>query len=651
MTQRVVAGASAVVFGLLAVMVHLLVSMHDNRFPVSLDSPSRVTLDFAQVAGGDDAMSSLRAWDADSAVDLVRQTADLDGDLRGKLLIPLNEDHALPTTVGWYDDEPAARVVGPEALAHVTASGSYFVMGDTAQLPTLIRRLEQHGVHVTRDDASIWNGLQGLYRVKSLSIAFVAGCVLLATLVLYWLAAKAASRALRVLGGASVTQIQAHDLGRLLILIAGVWFATSAVGAVVIGLWKGWIYVPLFTTYLAALGGLMLAVVSAVALIMSKVSIPSPALIARRQPATLGARRAAGGLKGLTFVLVLLTVGPAWAALSQAIVRAEQLSRWERLADQVTMNFALLSEEEFQRIMPAVGAVVREAEAADGVALSLLFQDRPEIGQEWVSSALGERWSSFALVNQRWLSLVLGNEQPRLMQIRDVQVPQPFIDSFAPQFDAWKRADQPAQRLLAGYEYFAPADDPIPLIGGGGDLVHLEDVLVILVPSVWGTFNDNALLSIASQSKILFTGLEQTQTLVESHGLAQEVNVRRAADAGILAAQFASFDAWLSMVSMAGLAVALAIAVGISAYLMALLRARNDFVRRLAGQAWLRVLQRRVVLDVALGLLIAAVVAALQPPDHMLPVLVAAVLIVTLSPVAHVLAARRTFADVRDRRL
>ena len=651
MTQRVVAGASAVVFGLLAVMVHLLVSMHDNRFPVALDPPSRITLDFADAAEGDSSINSLRAWDADADVDLVRQTADLDGDLRGKLFVPLNEDHSLPSSIGWYDDDPPARVVGPEALAHITASGSYFVMSDATQVSSFIARLEQEGVRVTRDDASLWNGLQGLYQVKSLFIAFVAGCVLLATLVLYWLAAKARSRALRVLGGTSVTRIQAHDLGRLLILIAGVWLATSTVAAAVIGLWKGWLYVPLFAGYLAALGGLMLVIVSAVALVMSRASIPSPDLIARRQPATLGAGRAAGALKGVTFVLVLLTIGPAWVALRQAVVSAEQLSRWEALADQVTMNFELLSEADFQRIMPQVGAAVREAEDADSVALSLLFADRPHDPGAWVSDALDERWTSLVVVNRRWLDLVLAEEnQPRLVDVPREQVPQSFIDAFAPQFDAWKRSDEAAERLLAGYEYLTPADDPVPLIGSGGELVHLDDVLVLVVPGVWTAFNDNALLSIASQSKLLFTGLDQTQMLVESHGLAKEVKVRRAADAGILAAQFATFDAWLSMVSMAGLGVALVIAAGISAYLMALLRARNDFVRRLAGQPWLRVLQRRVVLDVALGLAVAAVIAALQPPNQILPVLVAAVVVLVVSPVAHVLAARQAFADVRARR-
>lgn len=455
-----------------------------------------------------------------------------------------------------------------------------------------------------------------------------------------------------MLGGTSVARIQTHDLGRLLLLVAGVWLAVSAVAMVVIGLWRGWVYAPLFAAYLGALGGLILAVVIVAALVMSKVSIPSPELIARRQPATLGVRRAAGAVKGVTFALVLLTVGPAWVAVSQAVTTAEQLSRWERLADQVTVGFPLVSEEDLQRMMPAFGAVVRDAEDADAVALSLLFEDLPHDEHAWVSDALGERWSSFAVVNQRWLDLVLGeNDQARLVDVPYDQVPRRFVDKFAPQFDLWKRSDEPAERLLAGFEYLTPAGDPVPALGIGGRLIHLDDVLVILVPGVWATFDDDALLSIASGSNLLFTGLDRTQMLVESHGLAKEIKVWRAAEAGVLAAQFAAYEAWLSVASMVGLAVALVVAAGISAYLMALLQARNDFARRLAGQPWLRVLQGRVALDVTIAVLLAAAVASLRPENEILPVAVAGLLAVLLSPVAHVLAARWGFTYVRTRRL
>jgi hypothetical protein len=651
MTQRVLAGASVIVFALVAVMAHLLVSVHDNGFPVALDPARRITLDFAEAAEGDAAMDLLRSVAAETGVDLVRVTADLDRNLRGKLFVALDGSRRLPSVIGLYD-QPPARVVGPDALAHLSASGTYLVIGGAEHVPAFITALEQHGVRVMEAVPSLWAALQSLLFVRGVLLSFVAGCVMVVTLALYWLAARAQSRALRILGGTPVSRIQAHDLARLLILVGLAGIATLGAAALVVGWWKGWLYVPLFVEYGAALGGLMLIVLGLAASVLSGASLPSPDLIARRQPATLGARRTAGTLKGAAFVLLLLTIGPAWVALDQAVTKAAELQRWEALGDQVTLDLPLLSEDEVQRIMPSVGAVVREADAEGRVALSLLFRDEPGVPGPWVSAALGGRFTSFVLVNQHWLDLVLDERgRSSLERVPDEQVPASFIDAFAPQFSAWQRPKEPAEQLLAGYDYLTPGSNPIPVIGPGGDLLHLDDVLLVVVPGVWTTFNDSAIISLASQSKLLFTGLDQTLTLVESHGLARNVKVRRAAEAGILASQFASFDAWLSSAAMVVLGVALISAAGISAYLMALLRARNDFARRLAGQSWLRVLQRPILLDVLPGLGLAVVVAVLGPPEHTVPVLAVAVAAAIVAPTVHVLAARSVFGDVRARRL
>lgn len=654
MTQRVVVGASAVVFGLLAVMVHLLVAVHDNSSPIALDSPSRLTLDFADSAVQDEeALRALRTWDADAGTGLVRQAADLDGDLRGKIFIAVNKESDLPSIVEWYGDEPTSRVVGPEALSHTTASGRYFATGDPAGLPTLIAEAERHGVRVERDDGTIKEGLQGLYRIQSLALAFLTGCVLLATLVLYWLAVKSRSRALRVLGGSSVGRVQVHDMGRLLLLATGSWLAVAAASTVGIGLWKGWSYAPLFAAYLTALGGLMLAVVSVAALVMSRISVPSPQLIARRQPATVGVRRAAGALKAITFVLVLSTVGPAWLALHQAVTSAEQLSRWQQLADQTRLIFPSAGESDYQRLMPPFGDLVHEVEDNDGaVALSAVFASEESHAYRWASESLGDRWSGFALVNERWLDLVLTEtDSTRLVEVPPNEVPQSFYGAFEPQLEIWQRQDVPVAQTLREFEYYTPEDGPVPLVGSGGDLVHLDDVLVIVVPSVWETFNDSFLISSASGAELLFTGLDSTQLRLEEHELARDIKVQYAAEAGILAAQFAANEAWMSIASMIGLAVALVVAAAISAYLMALLQARNDFARRLAGQHWMRVLQRRMALDAALAVLLATAVAALQPTDHLLPVTLTALAAVAVSPMMHVFAAGRGFADMRARRL
>lgn len=654
MTRRVVAGASAVIFVLVAVLAHLLVGMHDRSSPIALGSPPRLTIELADAGVENEAvLEALRRLDEDAGLGLVKQGADLSRDLRGVVLLPVNDNPPVPTSVERYQDDPV-RLVGQEVWSQTTVTGSYYATGDAAALPQAISELERMGVRVSRDDTSIRTGLAGLIRLKSMVTAFVTVSVLLATLVLYWLAVKSRRRALSVLAGTPVARVQLHDLGQLMLLVAEVWLPVSVVATVVVGLWRGWVFAPTFAAYLGVLGGLMLVVALVSALWMSAVSVPSPGLIARRAPATLGVRRAAGAIKGVTFVLVLLVVGPAWVAMSQASTLAEQLSRWERLADYASVELGLASEPDLRRLESTFAEFVRQAED-DGSLLFSATYVREEGGLATkgteFADLLGPRWAGVALVNQRWLDVVAADDQTRLVDVPAREIPPAFLAAMTRTFDElWGRSDAPAQQTAAGLRYLTPAAGTVPLIGDARELVYRDDVLIAVVPSVSETFSDGNLVTF-STGELLFAGVDETQRRLESHGLARDLTVQRAAETGILMAQFAAYEAWLGAASIAGLGIALVLAAAISAYTAALLQARSDFARRLAGHPWLSVLSGRLVPELAIGSLVAVLALMLQPPRHVVPVVVAAVLMLAASPVMHVLAGRRGFADVTARRL
>ncbi|MEV7548258.1 hypothetical protein AB0N89_01375 [Amycolatopsis sp. NPDC089917] len=652
MTQRVVLGASAVLFCLLALMTHLMVDIHDRAFPVGLNPSSLVNLDFSEATLKDDAATSaLRSWDSRAGLGLLKETADLDGDLRGKVFIALNDSSTLPAVVEWYGDEPGAKVVESAALDHVLPSGTYLVTGRTDQLSEVIDDLRGHQVSVTRTDPTLFEDLSGLYFLQSLTIALVTGCVLLVTLVLYWFAAKSRGRALRVLTGTPIARIQLVDVTRFLFLLTLAWAATTATAVLVVGLWKGWSYTGLFASRMGALGAMVLLLVIVAAGVISAMSAPSPESIARRKPASLGVRRAAGGIKVIAFGFALLAIGPAWAGIATANESAAELGQWDKLANQVRTTFQGTSEDDFQRLMPPFGAVVRTAASSNTAALSYLTTDQPGVpdATQW-AAALG-RWSSFALVNQRWLDLMRpeGGKVP-LTEVPAAAVPPRFLAALTLQVEVWKRSPEPASTVMDGFRYLTPDGGPVPFAAPGGELEFHDDTLVIVVPDLWKTFNDSFLVSTASSGNLLFTGLGPTQELIAAQHIDKEIKVRYAAADGILRAQFAAYDAWLGVVSVIGLAVALMVAAAISAYLSALLEARNDFARRLAGYAWPKVLARRLVPEIVTGTILAVLIALVQA-EHAPVVLVATVLLLGSAPVAHVFAARRAFADVSARRL
>ncbi|WP_347350801.1 hypothetical protein [Intrasporangium sp.] len=657
LAQRVVAAASAVIFALVVLMAHLLVGMHDRSSPIALGSPPRLMLDFSQSsAQGDAALLELRRLDAQAGLGLAKLGANLSGDLRGVVLIPVNESALTGESVARYEDAPT-HVVGLGAWRYTTVNGGYLATGDQQQLQSAVERLQAMGVRVTRSDTSVDDGISSLVRVKGMLLAFVTACVLLVTLVLYWLAAKARRRALNVLAGSSVTRIQLHDLGQLLGLVVGVWVPVALVAAALIGAVKSWDFLPVFGQYVSLLAAFVLLVTVGAAVAMSVVSIPSPSLIARRRPATLGVRRAAIVLKGGVFLLVMVLVGPAGAALAEASTRAEQLARWEALADYAAVVFPDAMEADMQRIRKPFGQMVREAER-DGQRL--LFSETflppdgtpaQELDQQPFHRVLAGRWQGISLVNQAWLDIGVGPDRAHLMAVKPGGLPPQLTSELRSWFDQlWGAPGASSEQIVAGLRYLAPTGGEVPVVYEG-DLVYRSDVLLVVVPDVAATLRDDALLNASTGRSLLFEGVEETQRHVDAAGLGKDVKVQYAADDGVLAAQVASYEAWLGVASMVGLAVALIIAAMISAYVEMLLQARNDFARRLSGQAWLRVIGRRVVPEIVFGAVIGLAVLLTQPKAQQPTVALTLLVLLAASPAAHVMAGRRGFADVTARRL
>lgn len=645
MTRRVTASAAAAVFLLLAAMVHLLVDFHDRSSPIALTSPPRLTVESPDDRTPTDAaLAVLRRVDAQTGVGLVKQGADLSGGTRGVVLLPVTRDTELPRAVERYGEAPMT-VVGLREWRHTSVPGTYFATGDTARLSRAIADLERAGLKVQRTDTTVGTGLSGMLMFRSLLLAFVTVSVLLATVVLYWLAVKSRRRALRVLAGTPVGRIQCHDLTQLLLLFLAVAVPVFAVATVVVGAWKGWVYTPVFAAYVGVLGLAMLAVAMVAALIMSAISVPSPALLASRKPATVGVRRASGVLKGVTFLLVLLVMGPAWTAWGEASEKAEQLNRWELLSGYVAVNPGLTGEAEMSKAVPRLVAMVREAEREGSLLLSDTYVRLPHAPEPNLGSVLddllGERWAGVGLVNQRWLEVMVDGAETGLAEVPPGELPPAFLDEMA--------RSVVRKEALARIRFLAPRGDPVPLLGS--ELAHRDDVLLAVVPSVVDTFNDRMVSELGDRG-LLFSGFDETQGRLDAHGLSQAYDVRHAAENEILLAKYATHEAWLNAAALVGLGIALALAGAISARIAALLEARNDFVRRLSGHPWAGVVSGRLLPELAIGTVVTIGVALLlKPPEEAVVTLAAGAVLLAASPVMHVAAVRLSFGEVAARRL
>ncbi len=666
MYKRIIVIVAGALFALLALLAVIITDLYDRDYPQAIGVESSLTLDFSEAGlSVTEAFAMLEELDARWSLGLVKVAPDLAGDGNEQIFAALN-DGDLPAEFTWFSGD-AGKIVGRERLANSYPDGTYLVTGENAHLGELKDALKSAGVKVERWEASILDSLKFVVYERGFAAAVLAVFALLAALALFWLSMRARGRALRVLAGCPTVRIQVQDLagfGSALLISAGL-VALAAAGYV--GVFHGWVYIAPFLKVLISLQAAVIAVSLLAALVMSASAWPSAAMLAFRQPAVKSLRTAAVVIQALTFLLVVAAAGPAWSAYQHSSARSAEMAQWKQLADQVAIEFAmgdLDGEDGMVALEPQIGELVKDAESLDMVALSYTYT--PEM---WTRVDTGEsvdfgEYSAVSRVNRRWLDLVTRDApQPAVTAAPDHSIPEGLRREVREEAEFLSR-DGLSEELLAQFRFLRPAGGfrlPVAEGGGDGSFHFLDDVLVVVVPSVYDTSNDSNLTALISTKNIVFTGVSATRQLLERHGLDTqalrdrgfrgELNVVYIAEEGLLLAQFAAYVVWLQTLALLALIVAFTVAAAISALIAALLQAKRDFPLRVAGWSWLRILQGRLARELLIGVGLVGFVVLLQKPEAMGAVLAAAALGLLVVPLSHLFAARWCFHGVSRRRI
>lgn len=657
MYKRIIVAVAGALFALLALLAAIITDLYDRDFPQAIGAESRLNLDFSESGLSiTEAFAKLEKLDARWNLGLVKVAPDLASDGDGQVYVALN-DRDLPDEFTWFGGDGAGKIVGKDRLETSYPDGFYLVTGEKAHLSEFEDTLKSEGVKVGRGDASIFKSLEFVVRERGFAAAVLAAFALIAALALFWLSLRARGRALRVLGGCPTSRIQVQDLAGFggALLVSAV--AVALVASCYVGLFHGWIYVG---TFLKALFSLQVAVITVsllATLIMSASAWPSATMIATRQPAVKSLRSAAIVIQALTFLLVVAAAGPAWSAYKHSSAIAAEMAQWKKLADQVAIVFAT-DVDEMNHMEPQIGKLVKDAESLDKVAFSYTYtQEMP------MPADFGE-YSAISYVNQRWLDMVtMDAPQPAVTKVPYHSIPKGLVKMIREEAELLSRKEL-SDEQFGKFKFLRPIDGfRLPVAqGGGGERLHFaDDVLVVVVPSLYDTYNDSALTSMVSGSNIVFTGVTATQELLGKHGLDvkalrdRDINgklkVVYVAEEGILRAQFAAYVVWLLNLALIALVIAFTVAAAISALITALLQAKRDFPLRVAGQSWVRILRSRVAKEMLVGVGLVGVVVLLQRPDEIGAVLVAAVYGLLVVPLSHLFAVRWCFDRASKRRI
>lgn len=657
MYKRIIVIVASALFCLLALLAVIITDLYDRDYPQDIGVKSSLILDFGESNFTiTEAILRLEELDAHWNLGLIKVAPDLADDFDSQVFVSFNDPN-VPSEFTWFSGDEVAKVVGKERLAHSYPDGIYHVTGGKKNLNELTNILESEGVKITRMDASIFKSLGFIIQEKGFAAAILASFALIVSLALFWLSQRARGRSLRVLSGCPTTRIQVQDLASfvsILLIAAG---AVTLIATGYVGIFHGWMYVVTFLKVSLSLQITVILISLLASLIMSVSAWPSATMLATRQPAIKSLRSAAIVVQVITFLLVLAAAGPAWSAFKHSTAMAEEMGQWKKLADQVAIVFAT-DGDEMEKMERQIGELVKEAEALDKIALSYTWTKEMQMEVDFGG------YSGVSFLNEGWLNLVMGDTSlSTITPVSYKTLPKELVQMIRDHFEIWSR-EEFTEETLAQFEYFQPVEGfkiPIGQGGGGGKLHFTDEVLIVVLPSLYDNYNDANLTSMISTGNIVFTGVSATQQLLKEHNLhleglrnnnmGGELNVVYIAEEGILLAQYAAYVVWLLNFSLIALVIAFTVAASISALISAMLQSKRDFPMRLAGWSWGHILQGRVMKELLVGIILILAVLLFQNPGALGATLVAGLYGIFIVPLCHLLATRWCFNKVSNRRL
>lgn len=647
MHVRVIMAVSTALFALLAMLALVISDVHDRAFPESVEAKAAVSLDTTRSTLSDAQVYAQLAQISDRAgLGLVKVLPQLGATLPGEAIVPLGKGEPLPQTFERFGDQAPSMVRPSMVLENSYASGNYIVLGDPGGRTALEAWALSNRVRVRWTADTPLASIKVVFTNPAFAVAVIAGITVMISLALYWLTVRARGRALRVLAGSPAWRIQLEDLYRFVAALTVGATVTGLAATLYVGIVHGWHFVRYYAATLAMADAVVLGASAGAAVVIAATSWPTTRSIASRAPAAVSLRRAATVFQVAVFVLVVAATGPAVAAQRSATDRSADQAQWRKLSDQVSLSFSSgTGDPSLVGIAPRVGELVQDADAGGDVALSATLL--PEsFGRGLVD------FGQISLVNRRWLDLFGQSGTTAPAPLRLDQLSPLLRDDLSVNFAMWARDKTSPDSTVASLQFFdMTARSAVPLSeGGSGDLLTVDRALLVVVPDVYATFDDDFLAAVASSSNLVFTGLGSTEALVKQHGLAKEVSVRYVAEEQILIAQFAEYFAHLAAASIGALFVALGIAAAVAASITALVRARHDFPMRLAGYRWTTIIAGRVACEWAVAAGVVVVVVLVLGFDQIVAVLGVAVLAVLLSLLSHLAATRWMFTRISSRK-
>jgi hypothetical protein len=395
----------------------------------------------------------------------------------------------------------------------------------------------------------------------------------------------------------STGRVHREDVGAAVAALGLGALAGAAGAALVVGFTHGATCLGPLLGLLAPLTACLVAVTAIAALAISVATAPSVENIARRQPPIRSFGAASWVIKVAGLLVVMSSIPAALAHAERSAGQSADAGRWEHLSDLVSVRLGGAGDETDQRYDSNIDALLNAGDRAGLVALSY-----PITNQLADESGFAGPYDQVALADTRYLELWraagAGGHGPTLKPLDWTALPADLAADLRGALAIWIRQGvDPAAVKVDLYE--AAGGDMLPVIGTAGDGAAAtgERQLVAVVAEPVSVFDVSGFLAPAlSSGNLVFTDGGELSALVDEHALSGYVlAIDRVADLSLDWAQTWSSEAKTRFAGVSAVALALLMALVVSAQGFAALRARDVFAERTAGRSYGLIVRRRLI--------------------------------------------------------
>lgn len=540
-----------------------------------------------------------------SGLEIFLVTSNRDDYLNGVDVYSLGaRQPASPQPIAWLDPSRHGTLYPGADLGDTNLNALYALRGSPAAIQEFQQWVASQGI--TTSWGTFWRAIAANTVQIYTGMAYAATLILLVALTMAWCAARAESRAVRLLAGTTSLRIHLQDLialGRLAALPA---LAVALALGVALIAWRGpsnaLLVGQVFAVFIAAAA----LIVAGCAVVLSMLTWPQVTRLARRDPPITRFSLTSELLKAVVFTLALASVPSITVQVFAMTATADSQAKAAPLRNYATASVGGITMTQLDDIVGSLGNFVAENDRTGNVAFAKSLISPEQSIDAW-NLAQRAGYDAVILVNPAYL---------KVFGLDPATATQPLTDApteLTHQINIWLRnpsADL-ASNGITVRRLTVPESLPIRM-GETSGFATPKNPLLLVSTTISQTINDDTLTSLLTTGAVMFSDTTTAVKYARATGVTNAINgFSRVSDYALMVANTYRQAAVVISLSMIIMLLAVTISTVVAAHVFATRQARRIFAMRAYGRSWPETLKQRWLAQTAITITAFAAVSGM----------------------------------------